>query len=76
MSNFLPEWAMQMEPLEKARDATERTFVLALAFLWILGGTTGAFIEYLREDITGFALSIFVPGYGGIVTIIALFKNT
>ena len=66
---------MQMEPFEKAKDTTERTFVLALALLWIIGGTIGAFIEYLRGDITGFALAIFVPGYGGIITIITLFKH-
>ena len=46
------------------------TFIL---ILWAFGGFIGAIIQASRDDILGVVLAIFVPGYGAVVTVLALF---
>lgn len=41
--------------------------------LWSFGGFIGAIIQASRDDMVGVVLSIFVPGYGAVVTVLSLF---
>ena len=41
--------------------------------LWAFGGFIGAVIQATRDDMVGVVLSIFVPGYGAVVTVLSLF---
>ena len=41
--------------------------------LWSFGGLIGAIIQANRHDMVGVVLAILVPGYGAVVTVLALF---
>jgi len=49
------------------------TFLLFCLGIWAFGGLIGALIEANRHDMVGVVLAILVPGYGIVVTILALF---
>ena len=49
------------------------TFILFCLGIWAFGGLIGALIEAHRNDMTGVVLAILVPGYGIVVTILAIF---
>lgn len=44
-----------------------------ILILWSFGGFIGAVIKATRHDILGVVLSIFIPGYGAVVTVLSLF---
>lgn len=44
-----------------------------ILILWSFGGFIGAVIQASRDDMVGVVLSIFVPGYGAVVTVLSLF---
>lgn len=44
-----------------------------ILILWSFGGFIGAIIQASRDDMVGVVLSIFVPGYGAVVTVLSLF---
>ena len=46
---------------------------LFVLILWSFGGFIGAVIQASRDDMVGVVLSIFVPGYGAVVTVLSLF---
>lgn len=46
---------------------------LIVLILWSFGGFIGAVIQASRHDMVGVVLSIFVPGYGAVVTVLAIF---
>jgi hypothetical protein len=49
------------------------TFILFCLGIWAFGGVIGVIIEAVRHDTTGVVLSILVPGFGIVVTILSLF---
>jgi hypothetical protein len=47
-----------------------------ILILWSFGGFIGAIIQASRDDMMGVVLSIFIPGYGAVVTVLSLFGVT
>lgn len=46
-----------------------------ILILWSFGGLIGAIIKATQDDLLGVVLSIFVPGYGAIITVITIFEK-
>lgn len=46
-----------------------------IAFLWAFGGFTGAVIAATHDSLVNVVLAIFIPGYGAIYTIYAIFRG-
>lgn len=57
------------------KDTIGAILLVPFALLWAFGGLIGALIEASRSDLVGVVLAIFIPGYGAIVTVIAIFRH-
>lgn len=58
----------------RAKIATFGVLGLPIVVLWLFGGFIGAVIAVVREDALSAALSLLIPVYGAIYTIVAIFQ--
>lgn len=57
---------------EKLKLAVFSVAGICFAILWLFGGFLGAVIAAFHNDLLSVVLSIFIPAYGAIYTIISL----
>lgn len=60
--------------LGRIMDFIGSVFWLVVVILWSAGGLIGVIISAIRNDLLGVILSILIPGYGAVITIIAFFR--
>ena len=66
--------AFEMNAIKKIKLALGGTLVAFIGILWAFGGFIGAIIAATRDDLLSVVLAIFIPGYGAIYTVIAIFR--
>ncbi|MCD8562873.1 MAG: hypothetical protein LRY54_02195 [Alphaproteobacteria bacterium] len=57
---------------EKLKLALFSVAGISFAILWLFGGFLGAIIAAFHNDLISVVLSIFIPAYGAIYTVISL----
>jgi len=58
----------------KAKLATFGILGLPVAILWFFGGIIGAVIAVAHDDALNAVLSLIIPAYGAIYTIVSMFN--
>ena len=57
------------------RETFLAALLAPLLVLWALGSLIGAIIRAVKSDLLSVVLSIFIPGYGFVLTIIAIINS-
>lgn len=72
--NTIENFPDRRSMMEKSKSILLGIMMIPLFILWSFGAFIGAVINATNNNILGVVLSIFIPGYGAIITVIALLK--
>jgi uncharacterized membrane protein len=72
--NIVERLSERRSVIEKLKEILLSIVAIPLIFLWAFGAFIGAIINAINNNLLGVVLSIFIPGYGAFITVIALLK--
>lgn len=64
-----------MEALTKFKLGAGGVMLAIIGILWAFGGILGAIIGVMREDALMAVLSLLIPAFGAIYTVVSLFQG-